>query len=144
MTNTEPNGIEASLPHRKPMLLLDEVIEHSPDRIRCHKTIQPDEFFLQGHYPDYPIVPGVILCEFAMQAGALLLSEHLANRSGIPVATRMNNVKFKKIVKPGDTIEADVVLVDRLADAFFLKAKVIHEETIAARLDFACTLVSRE
>ena len=52
------------------MLLLDEIVEQTQDSIICRKTFRENEFFFQGHYPDFPIVPGVILCESAMQAGA--------------------------------------------------------------------------
>ena len=61
-------------------------------------------------------------------------------KAGVPVATRMNNVRFKRMVKPGETIEIEVELVEQLADAFFLKAKVTCEGKMAVRLEFACTL----
>ena len=125
------------------MLLVDEVVELGNDRIVCRKAIRTDDFFLQGHYPENPIVPGVILCEFAMQAGAILLSEQMPAGEGIPIATRMNDVKFKRMVRPGDTIEAEVLLVERLAAAFFLRGKVMVAGSVAARLDFACTLAPK-
>ena len=59
---------------------------------------------------------------------------------GVPVATRMNEVKFKKMIRPGDTIQIQVTLAERLADAFFLKAKVVSGGKLAARLEFACTM----
>ena len=138
--STQHVDIREAIPHRSPMLLVDEVVELGPERIVCRKQVRPDEFFLQGHYPGNPIVPGVILCEFAMQAGAILLYEHLADGGGIPVATRMNDVKFKRMVRPGDTIEADVTLIERVAAAFFLAGKVSVAGRLAARLNFACTL----
>ena len=86
-----------------------------------------DEYFYAGHYPGFPLTPGVLLCEAAMQAGAVLLVAATcepAGEGGVPVATRMNDVRFKRMVKPGETIEIEVELNERLADAFFLKAKV--------------------
>src|SRR5262249_60237545 len=65
--------ILSAIPHRPPMLLLDEIIEWEHERIVCKKTFQQAEWFFQGHYPDFPLVPGVLLCEAAMQAGAVLL-----------------------------------------------------------------------
>ena len=122
-------------------MLVDEIVERTADRIVCRKTFTGEEFFFGGHYPGFPIVPGVLLCEAAMQAGAILLSAHVADdQNDVPVATRMNEVKFKKMVRPGDTIEMDVALTDRLADAFFLKAKVTVAGTLAVRFEFACTL----
>jgi 3-hydroxyacyl-[acyl-carrier-protein] dehydratase len=133
--------IEAAIPHRQPMLLLDEIVERGEDRIVCRKTFRDDEFFFQGHYPGMPLVPGVILCEAAMQAGAVLLSAQLSEAGeGAPVATRMNNVKFRQMVRPGDTIEIEVTLTERLADAFFMAAKVISASKTVLRFDFACTV----
>ena len=135
-------AIRAAIPHRPPMLLVDEIAEQTDSTILCRKTFRDDEFFFQGHYPDQPIVPGVILCEASMQAGAILLSQFVQEGSGVPVATRLNDVKFKRMIRPGNTVDLEVTLNERLADAFFLTAKVRCEGKLAARLDFACTVAS--
>jgi 3-hydroxyacyl-[acyl-carrier-protein] dehydratase len=122
------------------MLLVDEIIQRSEQRIVCRKTFRADEFFFQGHYPGFALVPGVVLCESAMQAGAILLSALMADGNGVPVATRMNEVKFKNMVRPGDTIEMSVDLVERMANAYFLKAKVTKEGKLAVSFEFACTM----
>ena len=142
--------IQAAIPHRAPMLLIDEVVSQTDTTISCKKTFRDDEFFFQGHYPGQPIVPGVILCEVGMQAGAVLLAEIIraATRvesgdelSGkVPVATRLNNVKFKKIVKPGDTVEIEVTLTDQVQVAYFLTARLTVDGKLATRFDFACTI----
>ncbi|MBM4002935.1 MAG: beta-hydroxyacyl-ACP dehydratase [Planctomycetes bacterium] len=139
MTSPE---IENAIPHRGPMLLIDTIEEQSQNAICCSKTFRPDEYFFQGHYPGFPLVPGVILCEAAMQAGAILLSRFVQDGKGVPVATRLNDVKFKKIIRPGDRVLLQVELNERLADAFFLSAKVTCEGKLAARLDFSCTLAA--
>jgi 3-hydroxyacyl-[acyl-carrier-protein] dehydratase len=136
--------IEAAIPHRPPFLFVDDIVERSENRILCRKTFRGDDFFYQGHYPGHPLTPGVILCEAAMQAGAILLSQYAGDLPGVPVATRMNDVKFKRMVPPGETIEIDVELVERLADAFYLKAKVTCQGKVAVRFDFACTLAQPE
>ena len=122
------------------MLLVDRIVERSEKNIVCEKTFRAQEYFFQGHYPDFPLVPGVILCEAAMQAGAILLSQFVQADSGVPVATRMNDVKFKKMVRPGDTVRLEVELTERLADAFFLQAKVTCNGKLAVRFDFACAM----
>lgn len=133
--------IQAAIPHREPFLLVDEIVEQDDQRIVCRKTFSGDEYFYAGHYPEHPITPGVLLCEAAMQAGAILLSRFVeASQSRVPVATRMNNVRFKRIVRPGETIQMEVHLEERLADAFFLRAKVTCGGKLVASLDFACTL----
>ena len=133
--------IEQAIPHRAPMLLVDEVIARSESEITCRKTFREDEFFVQGHYPHSPIVPGVILCEVAMQSGAILLAdkvEHETNK--VPVVTRMNNVKFKRKIVPGETAEVVVTLKEMLSGAFFMSAKVYVDSQVAVVFEFACTL----
>lgn len=136
------DAILAAIPHRPPFLFLDEIVEQTTERIVCRKTFATDEFFYEGHYPGFPLTPGVILCEAALQAGAVLLSQQASAPGGMPVATRMNDVKFKKIVRPGDTIEIEVSISERLADAFFMSGKVTVGGKLAARLDFACALTA--
>lgn len=137
--------IKSAIPHREPFLLIDEIVEQSESRIVCRKTFSGEEFWYRGHYPDFPITPGVILCEAAMQAGAVLLSKLVVDSTdSVPVATRANNVQFKKMVLPGDTIELEVELVERLSTAFFMNAKVTVDGKVACRFDFACTLTPKE
>lgn len=133
--------IESLIPHRPPMRLLDEIVSLEGSTIVCRKTFSEDEFFVQGHFPGYPIVPGVIQCECCLQAGAILLSEQTpAVEEAVPVATRLDGVKFKRIVRPGDTVEIQATLNDRVSNAYFLTGKVLLEGKLAARLDFACTV----
>ena len=132
-----------AIPHRPPMLLVDEVVEWESEHIVCKKMFHADEFYFQGHYPDYPLVPGVILCEAAMQAGAVLLSKHVTG-NGVPVAGRLNDVKFKRMIRPGDTVLLDVTLDERMGDAFFLSAKVTCDGKLSVSLTFAVTLAKRE
>lgn len=121
------------------MLLVDEIVTKDESSIVCRKRFRPEEYFFQGHYPRYPLVPGVILCESAMQAGAILLSGYL-DTAKVPVATRLNDVKFKRIVRPGELIQMEVRLIERLADTFFMRARVTCDGKLAASFGFACTL----
>jgi 3-hydroxyacyl-[acyl-carrier-protein] dehydratase len=133
-----------AIPHRDPFLLVDEILERTDSRIVGAKTFGGDEWFFAGHYPGHPLVPGVLLCEAAMQCGAILLAQHFAAAGDkVPVATRMNDVRFKRMVRPGEKIVMEVELTERLADAFFLKAKVSVDGKVAARFEFACTTTRR-
>lgn len=91
------------LPHRENMLLLDDA-ESLEGGAVGHYTIRGDEFFLKGHFPGNPIVPGVILCEILAQSACVLLKE-VIREGQLAVYTGLNNVKFRSSVKPGDRIE---------------------------------------
>jgi len=134
-----------AIPHRDPFLLIDDIVEQTESRIVGVKRFTGEEYFFAGHYPGFPLVPGVLLCEAAMQCGAVLLSRQLSGAEGkVPVATRMNDVRFKRIVRPGETIRIEVELTERLADAFFMKAKVTVDDTVAVRFEFACMASPKE
>jgi 3-hydroxyacyl-[acyl-carrier-protein] dehydratase len=110
----------------------------------CRKTFTGQEFWYQGHYPNFPLTPGVLLCEAAMQAGAVLLAKVVAdNPDRVPVVSRMNHVKFKSMVRPGDTVTLDVELTEEMAGAFFLNAKVLVGDTTSVTFDFACKMAPR-
>ncbi|TWU24919.1 3-hydroxyacyl-[acyl-carrier-protein] dehydratase FabZ [Novipirellula galeiformis] len=133
--------IESLIPHRKPMRLVDEIVSRTETQIVCRKTFHEDEFFVQGHFPGHPIVPGVIQCECCLQAGAILLAEIAEMAPGaVPVATRLDNVKFKKMVRPGDTVEIHATLDEQVSNAFFMTGKMLLEGKLTARLNFACTV----
>jgi 3-hydroxyacyl-[acyl-carrier-protein] dehydratase len=133
--------IKSAIPHREPFLLVDDIVEQSDARIVCRKRFTGDEFWYRGHYPAFPITPGVLLIEAAMQAGAVLLAKHAKQSEGsVPVATRINNVKFKTMVRPGDTITMEVDLVEEMGGAYFLNAMVSVGDKTAATFDFACKM----
>ncbi len=135
--------IEKIIPHRKPMLLLDEIVSQDETSIVCRKTFHDDDFFVQGHFPDYPLVPGVIQCECCLQAGAILLASHTpAGDHVVPVATRLDSVKFKRMVRPGDTVEVQVTLDDHLSNAFYLTGKMLLDGKLTARLNFVCSVTN--
>ena len=131
--------IQAAIPHRDPFLLIDKIVEQEENRIVCQKELSGDEFWFRGHYPDFPLMPGVLLCEAAMQAGAVLLSTY-ADGEGVPVATRLRDVRFKRMVRPGETITLEVSLDEKVSQAFFLTARVTVAKELAMRMQFTCTL----
>jgi len=138
--------IKAAIPHRDPFLFVDEIVECTEDRILCKKTFHADEPFFVGHYPGNPIVPGVLQCEAAMQAGAILLTriydkEELAGR--LPVVAKLEKVRFKEMVRPDDTLLLEVKFRDKVAGIYFLHAKVTVGGKTTAQLDIACALIEQ-
>lgn len=144
MSHPSLEKIHASIPHRGPMLLVDEIVEQEDRSIVCRKHFRAEEFFFQGHYPDNPIVPGVILCESAVQSGAILLAEVLAEADEmVPVLTRMGDIKFKAMVKPGDMVENTVEIDEIVSTAYYMTAKVRCNGKLVARLSFTCSLAPK-
>ena len=133
------------IPHRDPFLWIDEVLAVSENQITARKRISPDLDVFRGHYPGSPVLPGVLLCESALQAGAVLIALQgvpVKPEGRVPVATRLNNVKFRQMVRPGDELEIEVQVTDRLADTFYLSGKIRVAGKVAAQLDFACTVAA--
>ena len=141
--------ISDRIPHRPPFLWLDRVLEITDSSIVAEKRIPEDLDLFQGHYPDYPLMPGVLLCEAVFQAGGVLLAEILI--SGInssdddpalakPVLTRILGAKFKREVRPGDTVTISVKLVERVGGAWFLKGTVRVDGKVAVQVEFGCIL----
>jgi 3-hydroxyacyl-[acyl-carrier-protein] dehydratase len=138
--------ILAAIPHRDPFLLVDEILDRTDSRIVGAKTFTGKEWFFAGHFPGFPLVPGVLLCEAAMQCGAVFLAGQGKGDGAakVPVVTRMNDIRFKRMVRPGDKILMEIELTERLADAIFMKAKITVDGKLAARFEFACTAARTE
>ena len=128
------------IPHRPPFLWLDEVTEISDSRIVATKHLAADLPVFQGHYPSFPVFPGVLQSEACFQAGAVLISKIIEVSDGeVPVVTRQNNTQFRKLIRPGDTITVESTLVERVSNAFYMKGKVTVDSKVTARLEFVCT-----
>lgn len=106
MTALDRREIEAIIPHRDPFLLLDEVTELVPGvRVVARKHVRPDEWYLAGHFPGRPIMPGVLIVEALAQAGAVAVLSEEENRGKLALFGGIDSVRFKRIVTPGDTLE---------------------------------------
>lgn len=131
--------IQQIIPHRPPFLWIDEVVEQSADRLRGRKYLAPELDVFAGHYPDFPVLPGVLQCEAAFQAGAILIAAQAPLEKGrVPVVTRLNNVKFRRMVRPGETLEIEVELTERISNAYYLTGKTSVAGEVATRLEFVC------
>ncbi len=92
------------LPHRAPMLLVDEVSLDEHGNVSCSYFVRGNEFFLQGHFPDFAVVPGVILCEMIAQSAGILVKDKLI-RGVLPLFAGIEKVRFRRMARPGDRVE---------------------------------------
>lgn len=123
------------LPHRDAMLLIDDV--ESKDGVAVgHYTVRGDEFFLQGHFPGHPIVPGVILCEMLAQSACVLLQNALSEGT-LPVYAGLNNVKFRSPVRPGDTVETQCHIERAKHPFYFAKGTVTVDGRLCVSAEFS-------
>lgn len=129
--------IKAILPHREPMLLVEEAILNEDGSSTGYYTVKGTEFFLQGHFPGNPIVPGVILCEMCAQSACILFSADMAGKT--PVYTGINNVKFRQQVIPGDTIRFDCKISKQKAPFYWIEgtASVNGKKAMSGEFSFA-------
>jgi len=133
-----------AIPHRPPFLFVDRIVELTETKIKTIKEISPEEAFFKGHYPGNPIMPGVLICESIFQTGGILLSKIIGDiSSGVPILTRINNAKFKSMVKPGDTVELEAELVEKVSNAYFLKGKASVAGKTAVTVEFAVSLAEQ-
>lgn len=126
------------LPHRGNMLLLDDAQNNDGTAIG-HYHVRGNEFFLDGHFPGNPIVPGVILCEILAQTACVLLAEQMSEGK-TPVYTGLNHVKFRSPVRPGDTIETRCTLTRVKHPFYFAEGTVCVDGKVCASAEFSFAL----
>ena len=137
MEKLNRDEIKTFLPHREPMLLVDDVTMEGDVAI-AHYHVRGDEYFLQGHFPGNPVVPGVILCEIMGQAMCILVRDELS-AGRIPLYSGIREVRFRQPVRPGDTIEVRGRITDRRSLIFHAEAeaKVDGKTAVKGVLSFA-------
>ena len=139
--------VKEVIPHREPFLFLDEVLDLTETKIVGKRLVRGDEPQFLGHYPGQPVMPGVLLCEAVLQAGAYLIATNIGyvvGQAGVPVVSRLNNVKFKRMVKPGDVLELTAQHERTMMGAHVMKGSVKVDGKVACTLDFIVMLAEEQ
>jgi 3-hydroxyacyl-[acyl-carrier-protein] dehydratase len=139
-------AIERAIPHREPFLFLDRIVELGADEpsstLTAEWRVPETSDFFRGHYPGNAVTPGVILCEHVFQAAAILLSVRGVSFDpvdGVPVLARIEKAKFRRMVRPGETLRTRVELAETAGPAFYLEGKAAVGAELALELRFALT-----
>jgi 3-hydroxyacyl-[acyl-carrier-protein] dehydratase len=144
-TTLDVNQIQQLLPHRYPFLLIDRVTEMTPkQRIVALKNVTINEPYFAGHFPGYPIMPGVLIVESMAQAGgALLLSEIADRENKLMFFTGIERAKFRRPVLPGDTLRLEVEVLAWRQTAVRMQGKAFVGEKLCCEAVITCQLVNR-
>jgi len=139
------NQIMAILPHRYPFLLIDRVVEITPkQRIVAIKNVTINEPFFQGHFPGYPIMPGVLIVEAMAQAGGALLLTEIPDRADkLMVFTGIEEAKFRRPVTPGDQVRFEVDVLQWRSRAVKMQGKAFVDGKLTCEAVIMCQLVPR-
>jgi len=137
--------IMAILPHRYPFLLIDRVVEmEKKQRIVAIKNVTINEPHFMGHFPDYPIMPGVLMVEaIAQTGGALLLTEIPDRDEKLMVFTGIEEAKFKRPVTPGDQLRIEVTVVNWRTRAVKMRGVITVEGKVVCEATVTCMVVPR-
>jgi len=134
------------LPHRYPFLLIDRVVEFEPTkRLVAIKNVTINEPFFQGHFPGYPIMPGVLVIEAMAQAGAIIMMHEIPDRQKkLAVFTGIERAKFRKPVTPGDQLRIEVDVLAFRSRMGRMAANAFVEGKLACQAVLTCSIVPKE
>ena len=132
--------IKQIIPHREPMLLVDEA-EVKDGIATARYTVRDNEFFTQGHFPGNPIVPGVVLCEMMAQGGALLLKDDLDGK--LALYAGLDDVRFKRQVHPGDTVVTRSTITGKKGPLVVVEAEATVEGVTCCKGKLSFMLTTR-
>lgn len=134
--------IQAAIPHRDPFLFLSRITDGGEEFLVSEWDVPSDGAWFAGHFPGEPVLPGVLISEHAFQTSAVLISRALGGFSeddGVPVLTRIESAKFRRVVRPGETLTTRTEVAERVGPAWRMKATVRQGDAKVAQLAYVLT-----
>ena len=137
-------AIRDILPHRYPFLFVDKIVEMDPLRIVGIKNVTVNEPYFTGHFPDFPVMPGVLITEcMAQVAGILVLKEIPDRHKKLVLLASVDDAKFRRPVRPGDVLRIEMTMVSKKATICKMSGTVTVEGAIVAEATLMCVIRDR-
>ena len=139
------DDIKKLIPHRKPFLFIDECNVIQKGKIgESFRIFDKSEYFFEGHFPDNPIVPGVVIIEAMAQTAGVVVSENLINKNDQSVLfMSINKAKFRKPVLPNYKIRFYVQMINSIKNVYKFLGKAYHNEALVAESEFSAMITSK-
>jgi len=138
------NEIRGILPHRYPFLLVDRVVELEAERIVGIKNVTSNEPFFQGHFPDFPVMPGVLIIEAMAQTAGILVLKSIPDRDQkLVLLVSVDGARFRRPVVPGDVLRMEMTLLKRKASVAKMSGKATVDGVVVAEAEVMCKLADK-
>jgi beta-hydroxyacyl-ACP dehydratase FabZ len=145
MSILDINEIRQILPHRYPMLLVDRVLELEAERIVGIKNVTANEPFFNGHFPDFPVMPGVLIVEAMAQTAGILVLKSIPDRDRkLVLLVSIEGARFRKPVVPGDQLRIEMTLLKRKVSVAKMSGRATVDGVVVAEAEVMCKLADKE
>jgi 3-hydroxyacyl-[acyl-carrier-protein] dehydratase len=135
------NEIRRILPHRYPFLLVDQITEFEPERIVGIKNVTANEPFFNGHFPEFPVMPGVLIVEAMAQTAGILVLRSIPDRHNkLVLLVSIDGAKFRRPVVPGDRLRLEMVVIRRKGTVAKMAGKATVDGLLVAEAEMMCKL----
>jgi beta-hydroxyacyl-ACP dehydratase FabZ len=141
----EINEIRGILPHRYPFLLVDRIVELEAERIVGIKNVTANEPFFQGHFPDFPVMPGVLIIEAMAQTAGILVLKNIPDRDRkLVLLVSVDGARFRRPVVPGDVLRMEMTLLKKKASVAKMSGKATVDGVVVAEAEVMCKLADKD
>ncbi len=139
--NMDVNEIKKYLPHRYPFLLVDKIVDIEEKKINGLKNVTANEPFFEGHFPEHPVMPGVLIVEALAQTCGVLALKRAENRGKLAYFAAIQNAKFRKPVFPGDTLKLEIEVTKYRTKVVMARGVARVGEEVVAEADLLFSII---